>query len=287
MFNMTAVGMKLSELRKKNNMTQLELADKMGVSFQAVSNWERGNSMPDISKLPELADIFGVTIDELYGKKSELINNVVNGKLDEYIRENEVSLEELSEAAPVLKPAQLDNIAKNAKKVSRVDWEKLEELIIFLDREAADEIVMQALDEGAVYDNIDSILPFVSEHVVDKIAEKMVEAGEDFEEVLPFASKETLGELAVRIYKRDGLGAVSDMFPFLSKESLEMLADMEYAKNGLDGEIDALAMFVPKDYLNELAKRSIKEHGIDSISELAPFLDSKLLAEYIKEYLFR
>ena len=43
MFDMAAVGRKISELRKKNNMTQLELADKMGVSFQAVSNWERGD----------------------------------------------------------------------------------------------------------------------------------------------------------------------------------------------------------------------------------------------------
>ena len=39
-------------------MTQMELADRMGISFQVVSNWERGNSMPDISKLPELAEIF-------------------------------------------------------------------------------------------------------------------------------------------------------------------------------------------------------------------------------------
>ena len=46
---------------------QLELADKLSISFQAVSNWERGNSMPDISKLPELAEIFGVTIDAIIG----------------------------------------------------------------------------------------------------------------------------------------------------------------------------------------------------------------------------
>lgn len=45
---MQKVGRKIVELRKKNNMTQTELADKMNISFQAVSNWERGNSMPDI-----------------------------------------------------------------------------------------------------------------------------------------------------------------------------------------------------------------------------------------------
>ena len=44
MFIMNSVGAKISELRKKRNMTQMELADKMNISFQAVSNWERGVS---------------------------------------------------------------------------------------------------------------------------------------------------------------------------------------------------------------------------------------------------
>ena len=45
MFNMKNIGLKISELRKNNNMTQMELADKMNISFQAVSNWERGVSL--------------------------------------------------------------------------------------------------------------------------------------------------------------------------------------------------------------------------------------------------
>ena len=44
MFVMKKVGRRISELRKRKNMTQLELADRMGISFQAVSNWERGVS---------------------------------------------------------------------------------------------------------------------------------------------------------------------------------------------------------------------------------------------------
>ena len=77
MFDTRKVGKKIAELRKAKNMTQMELADAMGVSYQAVSNWERGNSMPDISKLPELAVIFGCSIDELLcdGKKSELVTS--------------------------------------------------------------------------------------------------------------------------------------------------------------------------------------------------------------------
>lgn len=55
MFNMESIGRRIAELRKKANMTQMELADRMGITFQSISNWERGNTMPDISKLPELA----------------------------------------------------------------------------------------------------------------------------------------------------------------------------------------------------------------------------------------
>ena len=57
MFDMTKIGEKLSTARRAKDMTQTELADALGISFQAVSNWERGNSMPDIAKLPEIAGV--------------------------------------------------------------------------------------------------------------------------------------------------------------------------------------------------------------------------------------
>ena len=45
MFDMKQIGKNITNLRKTNNMTQMELADKLGISFQAVSNWERGDSL--------------------------------------------------------------------------------------------------------------------------------------------------------------------------------------------------------------------------------------------------
>lgn len=44
MFNMESIGRRIAELRKKANMTQMELADRMGITFQSISNWERGHS---------------------------------------------------------------------------------------------------------------------------------------------------------------------------------------------------------------------------------------------------
>lgn len=59
------LGMKITALRKQMGMTQLELAEKMGVTDKAVSKWERDLSCPDVSSLPRLAEIFDVSVDEL------------------------------------------------------------------------------------------------------------------------------------------------------------------------------------------------------------------------------
>ena len=68
------LGMMIAELRKEKGMTQLELAEKMGVTDKAVSKWERDLSCPDINSLPNLAEILGVTVDELMQIKKEAEN---------------------------------------------------------------------------------------------------------------------------------------------------------------------------------------------------------------------
>ena len=61
---------KIKDLRIKNNLTQKEFADKLGVTYQAVSKWETGKNMPDIVLLKEISLIFKIDIDELLtGKK--------------------------------------------------------------------------------------------------------------------------------------------------------------------------------------------------------------------------
>ena len=60
------IGNRIRELRKANNMTQEQLAEIIGISFQAVSKWENNIALPDISLVPTLARIFGVTTDEIF-----------------------------------------------------------------------------------------------------------------------------------------------------------------------------------------------------------------------------
>lgn len=60
---------KLYRLRKSSGLTQEEMADKLQVSRQTISNWETGSASPSLEKALELADLFSVSLDELVGRK--------------------------------------------------------------------------------------------------------------------------------------------------------------------------------------------------------------------------
>ena len=79
------LGMMISTLRKEKGMTQLQLAEKMGVTDKAVSKWERDLSFPDINSVPKLAEIFEVSVDELMQIKTETKENMCKNKVDEII----------------------------------------------------------------------------------------------------------------------------------------------------------------------------------------------------------
>jgi len=64
-------GDRIARLRRQANLTQADLAQKLGISAQAVSQWERGETMPDIMTLPHLADILGCTVDVLLRQNEE------------------------------------------------------------------------------------------------------------------------------------------------------------------------------------------------------------------------
>ena len=59
------IAQNIAELRRNNNMTQLELAEKLNYSDKAISKWERGESIPDVAVLKNIADIFLVSVDYL------------------------------------------------------------------------------------------------------------------------------------------------------------------------------------------------------------------------------
>ena len=63
---MIKIGEKIKFLRKQKNISQEVLANYLGVSFQAVSKWENGSTMPDVTLIPAIASFFSVTTDEIF-----------------------------------------------------------------------------------------------------------------------------------------------------------------------------------------------------------------------------
>ena len=63
---MIRLGEKIKSLRKQKNISQEVFANYLGVSFQAISKWENGNTMPDVTMIPAIASFFGVSTDELF-----------------------------------------------------------------------------------------------------------------------------------------------------------------------------------------------------------------------------
>ena len=73
------IGNIIKQKRFKASMTQEQLAEKLGISPQSVSKWENEISMPDIALLPEIAEVFGVSVDELFGlNENEKLRRIEN-----------------------------------------------------------------------------------------------------------------------------------------------------------------------------------------------------------------
>ncbi len=76
------LGKKIRQLRFKAGLTQEQLAEKMGVGPQAVSKWENAAAMPDITALPLLAEVFGVSIDDLFDLTAEQRLNRIENRME-------------------------------------------------------------------------------------------------------------------------------------------------------------------------------------------------------------
>ena len=118
MFDTQKFGGYLSRLRKNADMTQMELADRLNLTRQAVSRYENGISFPDVSILVLIADIFHITLDELIGAgeptcgESLILSNIAEGNTD-FTAD---TVEDIIGLAPFLKPSILDRLSAGLSK---------------------------------------------------------------------------------------------------------------------------------------------------------------------------
>ena len=260
MFDMKQIGKNITNLRKTNNMTQMELADKLGISYQAVSNWERGNTMPDISKLPELAEIFHISVDELLNEKASLVNAVLNNAVDTYIEEGKISEQDITNTLPLLKPEQAEELID---KVDVSAFHDISSLLPFINSETLAELAKEYLDQGNA---VNELLPFLDEEDVTEIVQKLLEKGADISYCLPFMHEEDVAGLAFNALEQKN--TFSEYLPFMHKEDITAFANKLIER----GEpINCILPFLYEDDIRDLAVKTL-ESG-NSIDEYLPFMN--------------
>ena len=195
MFSMEEIGRKILSLRKSRNMTQVNLADKLGITYQAVSSWERGNSMPDIEKLPEIAKLFEISIDELIGE-SKVVTMMLNTSEQEPENFEKLTEEDITEVLPILKPDQITEIVNGVNKSALKD---INRFLPFMEPEDVKEFAWKNFNAG---NSICDYLPFLDPEDIIEFAEEAVNTGKSIGGYLPFLSPEDVNDVFTEIRNR-------------------------------------------------------------------------------------
>lgn len=219
MFDVMKVAREIKEARLTKNMTQMELAEEMGVSYQAVSNWERGNSMPDIGKLESLCGVLGIELDRLLGVKRQVesiqkVMDATGGKA-----ESALSLDDISTAAPLMKPDEIEKCVEDTlEKQTEIELWMLSGLAPFVEQ-ATLESLAERLEEVSAGELL-GVAPFLGQSTLGKLVEKLDEiTPEELLGLAPFLKKESVNGLAMKITTVD-FSMVSALAPFVDKEVL-------------------------------------------------------------------
>ena len=254
MFDMNRIGKAIRTARIGKNMTQMDLADQMGVSYQAVSNWERGNSMPDIAKLETLSQVLGLSVSDLLG-----VENTETNAVTRILEKDDVGLTvgELSQIAPMLPPDQFREETEKTAEIKK-NW-----------------TVAELVD----------IAPYLDEDFLDELAEDVqVDSLLVLQRLAPFLSEETLDKLARR-GSTDDFDGIAALAPFLDSDTLDALVRRCQNITEDPAFLETLAPFLEEDTLDYIVKRWGGELDANQLVSLAPFLEEESLDKLVNKLL--
>lgn len=191
MFDTRKFGAYLARMRKKADMTQSELAERLSLTRQAISKYELGDSFPDISILVLIADVFCVPIDDLInsGEPSRgealILGCAATG--DENIVAQSVA--DIVNLAPLLKPSLLSKLASGLEKQG-LDISSVVTLAEYLNDESVLKLLQNAsfdrIDEGL----LEKLMPFLDEKSKAAVFDKILKGELDWrmlKTLLPYA----------------------------------------------------------------------------------------------------
>lgn len=138
---------KIKQLRFKAGLTQEQLADRLGVVAQSVSKWENSVAMPDIANLPLLAEVFGVSIDDLFDLSAEQRFNRIENRMD---IESELPQDVFREYEDFLKAQLSDeqNKKRATELISYLYWHRMESYAQKVRKYAKDSVRLSPGEKG-------------------------------------------------------------------------------------------------------------------------------------------
>lgn len=310
MFDTIKVAKRIRDGRNAKNMTQMELADKLGVSFQAVSNWERGASMPDISKLSDLSEILSISISDLLGSEDKSSISV-----EKVIEKEDLEISELIDVAPIVPPKTIEETVKEKK--SKVKVDELVALAPFLSSKALSELVEDLEVEDV--SSLVALAPFLEEETLSRLLNKHeITDSDDLVAFAPFLDEDELSEIVMKSVDKGVECNIKALSPFLSEECLEeyvmkTISSPSFSFSSIEGVLPhldssvvssiftallekgekdnlvSLAPFMDGDDLEGVISHAIDKHQMEmkDIMEFAPFLDSDDLGLLIKKAIKR
>ena len=307
MFDTMKVARTIREARIAQNMTQMNLADAMEVSYQAVSNWERGNSMPDIAKLEQLCRLLHISIEDLLGtdKASGTLTKIIyqdtiepsqtpeassagsaNDIMEETARES-VTMEEIQDIAPLIPPSDIEKLVEKSvqERKEKLNLSAITGLAPFLDKAYLDSLVERAQIDSL--NEVAALAPFLRQDALNSLV-MSADLECDISGVIslaPFLSRETLRKLALQLSSVGSLQMLTGLAPFLDRETLDILVANSDTECDISGVI-SLAPFLSRTTLDKLANRLLeKDLPGGMLVGLCPFLSKETTRRIAEQFM--
>lgn len=303
MINAQRTGAYISQLRKAKDWTQLELAERLHVTHQAVSQWEKGVAFPDVTLLPSLARLLGITVDDLLNgeplaaagrtSRGAIVEELASGNPGEaaqLVKRDPEGIDAMLAAAPLARPSQMDEIVSHLGGL-HFTLQQLVDLAPFVSSAALQSALSQVAPDQIDADAAADLAPFLDHDTLDRWAPRLAEGLHSFEALeglAPFLRRETLAGLVLRLV-RAGRPLqpehVAMLAPFLNQEGLDLLLERLPAGAVSIDLLVELAPFARRAALDRLiAQLDDPAQLADHIEDLAPFIGPAALKQALANF---
>lgn len=244
--DMQKVGAFISERRKSMDYTQAELAGLLTISHQAVSKWERGESLPDVALLPDLAKLLNVSIDTLLnGGEAPAIASAIPA---------------FSNSGDLASTESAANSTAHSEQILQQQFSivHVKSLAPFLPKETLEEMVGQIAEEISWFDLL-ALAPFIGRSTLEELVDKIGDAAFRANQIIalaPFLGQDTLRRLLDRVEESSlDWDTVRALAPFIEISQLIERMDLESLT---PMQLSGLAPFLPPELLNTLVRSFTK-----------------------------